>query len=187
MRPQECFLQPLNVSVYQRGETALHMAARAGQMEVVRCLLRNGALVDAIARVSQSYSPVPSAHHRAAIFHPPTGERVLTGLAMLSFLTQPPRAISLPSRPSTPGGPDSPPHFVPFGENRYCPAAAAAHGSPGRFHHQRLHPPPHLSQGGPGRDRRRAAGGRSLTLAGHKGEHATEILKDSRFLQQKQI
>lgn len=38
---------------YQRGETALHMAARAGQMEVVRCLLRNGALVDAMARVSQ--------------------------------------------------------------------------------------------------------------------------------------
>lgn len=28
------------------------MAARAGQMEVVRCLLRNGALVDAMARVS---------------------------------------------------------------------------------------------------------------------------------------
>lgn len=35
------------------------MAARAGQMEVVRCLLRNGALVDAMARVSRlrsSYS-----------------------------------------------------------------------------------------------------------------------------------
>lgn len=41
-----------NVSAHQRGETALHMAARAGQMEVVRCLLRNGALVDAMARVS---------------------------------------------------------------------------------------------------------------------------------------
>lgn len=39
----------------QRGETALHMAARAGQMEVVRCLLRNGALVDAMARVSQPF------------------------------------------------------------------------------------------------------------------------------------
>lgn len=35
----------------QRGETALHMAARAGQVEVVRCLLRNGAMVDAQARV----------------------------------------------------------------------------------------------------------------------------------------
>lgn len=33
------------------------MAARAGQMEVVRCLLRNGALVDAMARVSQRRSP----------------------------------------------------------------------------------------------------------------------------------
>jgi len=40
------------VIAYQRGESALHMAARAGQMEVVRCLLRNGALVDAMARVS---------------------------------------------------------------------------------------------------------------------------------------
>lgn len=39
------------VCVFQRGESALHMAARAGQMEVVRCLLRNGALVDAMARV----------------------------------------------------------------------------------------------------------------------------------------
>lgn len=40
-----------DVFAHQRGETALHMAARAGQMEVVRCLLRNGALVDAMARV----------------------------------------------------------------------------------------------------------------------------------------
>lgn len=39
------------VILLQRGETALHMAARAGQVEVVRCLLRNGALVDARARV----------------------------------------------------------------------------------------------------------------------------------------
>ncbi|XP_042171161.1 ankyrin-2-like, partial [Oncorhynchus tshawytscha] len=37
-----------------RGETALHMAARAGQIEVVRCLLRNGALVDAMAREDQT-------------------------------------------------------------------------------------------------------------------------------------
>lgn len=40
---------------WQRGETALHMAARAGQVEVVRCLLRNGALVDARARVSAAH------------------------------------------------------------------------------------------------------------------------------------
>lgn len=33
------------------------MAARAGQMEVVRCLLRNGALVDAMARVSYFQFP----------------------------------------------------------------------------------------------------------------------------------
>uniref|UniRef100_A0A671L074 Uncharacterized protein n=1 Tax=Sinocyclocheilus anshuiensis TaxID=1608454 RepID=A0A671L074_9TELE len=31
------------------------MAARAGQMEVVRCLLRNGAMVDARARVRQRH------------------------------------------------------------------------------------------------------------------------------------
>uniref|UniRef100_A0A4W6E9N5 Ankyrin 2 n=1 Tax=Lates calcarifer TaxID=8187 RepID=A0A4W6E9N5_LATCA len=37
-----------------RGETALHMAARAGQVEVVRCLLRNGAMVDARAREDQT-------------------------------------------------------------------------------------------------------------------------------------
>lgn len=40
---------------WQRGETALHMAARAGQVEVVRCLLRNGALVDARARVGAAH------------------------------------------------------------------------------------------------------------------------------------
>ena len=32
------------------------MAARAGQVEVVRCLLRNGALVDARARVGVLYN-----------------------------------------------------------------------------------------------------------------------------------
>lgn len=37
----------------QRGETALHMAARAGQSEVVRYLLQNGAQVEAKAKVSQ--------------------------------------------------------------------------------------------------------------------------------------
>lgn len=45
-------LKKIGVFAHQRGESALHMAARAGQMEVVRCLLRNGALVDAMARVS---------------------------------------------------------------------------------------------------------------------------------------
>lgn len=51
----------------QRGETALHMAARAGQVEVVRCLLRNGAMVDARARVrlllsivAQQCTPFPA-------------------------------------------------------------------------------------------------------------------------------
>lgn len=35
----------------QRGETALHMAARAGQTEVVRYLVQNGAQVEAKAKV----------------------------------------------------------------------------------------------------------------------------------------
>lgn len=75
-----------------------------------------------------------------------------------------------PFHPSTTGGPDSPPHRVPFGENWYCPVAAAAHGSSRRCHHQWLHSPPHFSQGGPSRDCCRAARSRSLTLTGHKGE-----------------
>lgn len=36
-----------------RGETALHLAARANQTDIIRILLRNGANVDARARVSK--------------------------------------------------------------------------------------------------------------------------------------
>ena len=35
-----------------RGETALHLAARANQTDIIRILLRNSASVDARARVS---------------------------------------------------------------------------------------------------------------------------------------
>ena len=35
-----------------RGETALHLAARANQTDIIRILLRNNAQVDARARVS---------------------------------------------------------------------------------------------------------------------------------------
>lgn len=35
-----------------RGETPLHLAARANQSDIIRILLRNGAHVDASARVS---------------------------------------------------------------------------------------------------------------------------------------
>ena len=35
-----------------RGETPLHLAARANQTDIIRVLLRNGAQVDARARVS---------------------------------------------------------------------------------------------------------------------------------------
>ena len=51
--------------VVQRGETALHMAARAGQVEVVRCLLRNGAIVDARARVRLLLSIVAGSRNTA--------------------------------------------------------------------------------------------------------------------------
>lgn len=37
--------------VFQRGETALHMAARAGQADVVRYLLKNGAKVETKSKV----------------------------------------------------------------------------------------------------------------------------------------
>ena len=37
-----------------RGETALHLAARAQQTDIIRILLRNGASVDARARVRRS-------------------------------------------------------------------------------------------------------------------------------------
>ena len=36
-----------------RGETALHLAARANQTDIIRILLRNGAQVDARAREQQ--------------------------------------------------------------------------------------------------------------------------------------
>lgn len=45
---------------------------------------------------------------------------------------------------STSGGPDTPSYRLSFGENRYCPVTAAAHGSSRRCHHQWLHPPPHF-------------------------------------------
>ena len=38
-----------------RGETPLHLAARANQTDIIRILLRNGAKVDARARVSFIY------------------------------------------------------------------------------------------------------------------------------------
>ena len=42
-----------------RGETALHLAARANQTDIIRILLRNGAQVDARARVSSAYRVSP--------------------------------------------------------------------------------------------------------------------------------
>lgn len=42
-----------------RGETPLHLAARANQTDIIRILLRNGAQVDARARVRVNRVPVP--------------------------------------------------------------------------------------------------------------------------------
>lgn len=39
-----------------RGETPLHLAARANQTDIIRILLRNGAQVDARARVNIEYA-----------------------------------------------------------------------------------------------------------------------------------
>lgn len=39
-----------------RGETPLHLAARANQTDIIRILLRNGAQVDARARVKEKNS-----------------------------------------------------------------------------------------------------------------------------------
>lgn len=46
-----------------RGETPLHLAARANQTDIIRILLRNGAKVDARARVSRACcipKPIPT-------------------------------------------------------------------------------------------------------------------------------
>lgn len=42
-----------------RGETPLHLAARANQADIIRILLRNGADVNAKARVSHRCSSCP--------------------------------------------------------------------------------------------------------------------------------
>lgn len=97
-----------------------------------------------------------------------------SGFCVSSFFSPILLKFVQPFHPSTTGGPDSPPHCIPFGKNWYCPVAAAAHGSSRCSHHQRLHPPPHFSQGGPGRDCCRAAGGWSLTFTGHEGEQRIE-------------
>lgn len=128
------------------------MAARAGQVEVVRCLLRNGAIVDARARVRlqpQQFSYFPSCNS------------LLSSLSSHFFLS-----VLLPL---SSGGPDAPSHCVPPGKNRNCAAPAATHGPPWRCHEQRLHPPPHLRQGGAGGDGICPARGRSVALAGHQG------------------
>lgn len=127
------------------------MAARAGQVEVVRCLLRNGAIVDARARVRPPFCY--QQRHTSS-----------TSPAFCSVFLMKARCSALSA-----GGPDSPPHRLASGQNGDCAAAAAAHGSSRRCHHQRLHPPAHLCQGGAGGDGVGSPGGRSFTLTCHEG------------------
>lgn len=87
-----------------------------------------------------------------------------------SHMYTPPTPTPPDPHTTAPGGPDPPPHCLPFRENWHRPAVAAAHGSPRRRHHQRLHAPSHLSQGRPGWDRCRPPGSWSVALVGDKGK-----------------
>ena len=53
-----------------RGETPLHLAARANQTDIIRILLRNGAKVDARARVSRLQSSSSSTFYCIAVLFP---------------------------------------------------------------------------------------------------------------------
>lgn len=81
----------------------------------------------------------------------------------------------------SPGGPDSPPHCIPSGKNRDCATAAATHGPSRCCHNQRLHPPPHLRQGGAGGYSLCPFRGRRFTLTGHKGEETCLVLNFTTF------
>lgn len=63
------FLKFACVCVFQRGETALHMAARAGQSNVVRYLVQNGARVDAKAKVMCARACASSLYNASPILH----------------------------------------------------------------------------------------------------------------------
>lgn len=97
-----------------------------------------------------------------------TGETPLSHHVHLPIhVPSPWNIINIP--PPIPGGPDSSSHRVSSGENRDRSAAAAAHGPSWCCHYQRLHPAPHLCQGGAGGDGLRPAGGGGFTLTGYKG------------------
>ncbi len=47
-----CYIKPIKTFIFvkklfQRGEEALHLAAKAGDVDVVKCLIEHGAQVDA--------------------------------------------------------------------------------------------------------------------------------------------
>lgn len=134
--------------VFQRGETALHMAARAGQADVVRYLLKNGAKVETKSKVRTL---------RLIINH-----CVREKKKKKTWRNSGPKVIF--SSFTSAGWPDSIAHLQSAGESRHRPAAAAVRRLCQRCHHLRLHPP---SPGCPRRTPRcccHAAGERSLTL-----------------------
>lgn len=105
------------------------------------------------------------------------GRRTGTGKPVVISVTQLMANISINSPPVPHlGGPNSTSHCIPSGENRDCTAAAAAHGPSGCCHDQRLHPPPHLRQGGAGGDRLGPAGSWGFTLAGNKSGWRRHII-----------
>lgn len=119
------------------------MAARAGQADVVRYLLKNGAKVETKSKVSTLSS-------RANIF-------VGTGNKSTTFC-----------RPA--GRPDSVTHLQSAGESRDRPTVAAVWRLCQCRHNLRLHPP---SPGCPRRTpgcRHNAPGERSFTVLLHKGD-----------------
>lgn len=125
---------------FQRGETALHMAARAGQADVVRYLLKNGAKVETKSKVRRMSLIIN--HYVSSV---------------LKFQQE--VTLSSPA-----GWPDSVAYLQPAGESRHRPAVVAMRRLCERCHHLRLHPP---SPGRTWRTPRRcchAAGKRSLTL-----------------------
>lgn len=113
-----CFCSGLMfLCVLQRGETALHMAARAGQADVVRYLLKNGAKVDTKSKV------------RAV-----TGSRRKETWGQYTSLKSP--FFLSPSA----GWSDGVAHLQSAGESRHRPAAAAVWRLCQCCHHFRLHP-----------------------------------------------
>lgn len=131
--------------MFQRGETALHMAARAGQADVVRYLLKNGAKVETKSKVCERVLPANQADDGC--------KAALT-------------ANSVPLA----GRPNGAAHRQSAGEGRHRAAAAAERRLGQRRHHLGLHAASPGRPRGTPRCGRHAAGERRLALLLHQGE-----------------